>query len=54
MKLILRITLLTLFMSSVLSSAWADEYTETKKIFEDAGASDMFKSAYGYALSDYW
>jgi lipid-binding SYLF domain-containing protein len=50
MKLILRITLFTLFMSLVFSSAWADEYTETKKMFEDAGASEMFKRAYGYAL----
>lgn len=50
MKRILRTTLLTLLMSLVFSSAWADEYTATKKMFEDAGVSDMFKSAYGYAL----
>ena len=50
MKLILRATLLTLLMSLVFSSAWADEYSDTKKMFEDAGASDMFDSAYGYAL----
>lgn len=50
MKLILRTTLLTLIMSLVFTSAWADKFSETKKMFEEAGASDMFKSAYGYAL----
>ena len=42
--------LLTLFLSLVCSTAWADQYTDTKKMFEDAGASNMFTSAYGYAL----
>ena len=50
MKLILRATLITLLLSLVFSSAWADNYSDTKKMFEDAGASDMFDSAYGYAL----
>jgi len=50
MKFILRATLLTLVLSLVFSSAWADKYSDTKKMFEDAGASDMFSSAYGYAL----
>ena len=50
MKLILRATLFTLLLSLVFSSAWADNYSDTKKMFEDAGASDMFDSAYGYAL----
>lgn len=50
MKLILRATLLTLLLSLVFSSAWADNYSDTKKMFKDAGASDMFNSAYGYAL----
>jgi len=50
MKLILRLTLLTLIISLTFSSAWADEYSDTKKMFEDAGIVDMFKSAYGYAL----
>jgi lipid-binding SYLF domain-containing protein len=50
MKLMLRTTLLILFMSLVFSTAWADEYSATKKMFEDAGASNLFKSAYGYAL----
>jgi len=39
MKLILRATLFTLLMSLVFSSAWADKYSDTKKMFEDAGAS---------------
>ena len=50
MKLILRATLLTLLLSLVFSSAWADNYSDTKKMFNDAGASDMFNSASGYAL----
>ena len=50
MKLILRTMLLTLLMSFVFAPAWADEYSDTKKMFEDAGLSDMFKSAFGYAL----
>lgn len=32
------------------ASALADEYSDTKKMFENAGASNLFKSAYGYAL----
>jgi lipid-binding SYLF domain-containing protein len=50
MKPILRVTLFTLLMSLVFSSAWADKYSETKLMFEKAGASNMFNSAYGYAM----
>ena len=50
MKRIIRITLLTLLMSLMCSFAWADEYSETKKMFVDAGIGDMFKSAHGYVL----
>jgi lipid-binding SYLF domain-containing protein len=50
MKLIFRVIVLTLLMSLVFSSAWADKYSDTKKMFEDAGASNLFSSAYGYAL----
>lgn len=50
MKRILQITLLALLMSLVCSLAWADEYSETRKMFEDAGIGDMFKGAYGYAI----
>lgn len=50
MKLMLRIMLFALLMSLVYSSAWADKYSETKLMFEKAGASNMFNSAYGYAI----
>ena len=50
MKLILRTTLLALVLSLVCSFAWADEFSDTKKMFEDAEAANMFNSAYGYAL----
>ena len=50
MKFPLRITLFVLLLSLVFTSAWADDYVDTKKMFEDAGASDMFNSAYGFAL----
>ena len=32
------------------TSALADEYSDTKKMFQNAGASNMFESAHGYAL----
>lgn len=50
MRQVIRTALLILLMSLVCSTAWADEYSDTKKMFEEAGVSDMFKSAYGYAL----
>ena len=50
MKLILQVALFTLILPFMFSSAWADEYTDTQKMFEDGGVSDMFNSAYGYAL----
>jgi lipid-binding SYLF domain-containing protein len=50
MKNILRIVLFTLFFASLVSTAWADKYTDTMKMFTDAGLSSMFETAYGYAL----
>jgi lipid-binding SYLF domain-containing protein len=50
MKQIFRASLLTLLISLPFAAALADEYSDTKKMFEDAGISNMFKSAYGYAL----
>jgi len=50
MKRIIQITLLTLFMSLMCSFAFADEYADTRKMFNDAGIGDMFKSAHGYAI----
>lgn len=32
------------------SPVFADEYDDTRKIFEQAGVSELFNSAYGYAL----
>ncbi len=50
MKRILRTTLLTLLLSLTFSSAWADNYDDTRKMFEGAGLTDLFTSAFGYAL----
>ena len=50
MKLISRAALFVLLISFVASTAWADKYADTKKMFEDAGITKMFNSAYGYAL----
>ena len=50
MKQILRATLFTLMISLPFAAALADKYSDTKKMFEDAGISNMFKTAHGYAL----
>ncbi len=50
MRLILKALIFGLLMSLVCSSAYADDYSDTKKMFQDAGIADMFNSAYGYAL----
>ena len=50
MQQIFRSTLFTLLLTLPFASAWADNYADTKKMFEDAGSSDMFHSAYAYAL----
>ena len=50
MKTIFRMTLITLLFSSLVTSAWADKFSDTEKMFVDAGISDMFNTAYGYAL----
>ncbi len=50
MKLILNTLIIGLFMSIFCSIGYADNYEETKKMFKDAGVSNMFDSAYGYAL----
>jgi lipid-binding SYLF domain-containing protein len=46
------IRLLTLALLALpLASAWADEYSEAKRVFLNAGESrDFFKKSYGYAL----
>jgi len=51
--MIRRFKLLTalLFLISMSGSAWADDYTETIKIFKKAGASSgFFDNSYGYAI----
>ncbi len=50
MKLFVRTALLLLLIVLISSFAWADNYSDTKKMFEDAGIADMFTSAFGYAL----
>ncbi|MBW2475880.1 MAG: hypothetical protein JRE63_00995 [Deltaproteobacteria bacterium] len=50
MKSVLKILTIGLFMTLFCSSASADEYDDTRKMFEDAGIGNMFNSAYGYAL----
>jgi lipid-binding SYLF domain-containing protein len=50
MQLNLRAIFFTLSLLLPATAVLADEYSDTKKLFEDAGASDMFESAYGYAL----
>jgi len=50
MKPIQKALIVGLFMSLVCSNVYADEYADTKKMFEDAGVANLFDSAYGYAL----
>jgi lipid-binding SYLF domain-containing protein len=50
MKFSRKVLLVGFLMCLVCSNAFADEYADTKKMFEDAGISNMFNSAYGYAL----
>ena len=50
MKSMLKTLTVGLLMALFCSSAYADEYADTKKMFVDAGISNMFNSAYGYAL----
>jgi lipid-binding SYLF domain-containing protein len=50
MKSILKTLIIGLLMTLFCSSAYADEYVDTETMFVNAGISNMFKSAYGYAL----
>jgi lipid-binding SYLF domain-containing protein len=50
MKPVLKALTIGLMIVLFCSGAYADEYLDTKKMFEDAGLTDMFSSAYGYAL----
>lgn len=50
MKLLQRSMMLALLLTLLATPAWADKYAETKEMFVDAGKSNLFESAYGYAL----
>ena len=50
MKLKINALVIGLLICLFCTSAYADDYADTKKMFEDAGISNMFSSAYGYAL----
>ena len=50
MKANLPATLFTLMLLLPVTAALADEFSDTRTIFENAGASNMFHNAYGYAL----
>jgi lipid-binding SYLF domain-containing protein len=43
-------TLFPLLLILPIASALADSYSDTKKMFENAGASNLFESAHAYAL----
>ena len=49
MKL-LKALLVGLIMALICTTVYADQYEDTKKMFDDAGIAIMFESAYGYAL----
>jgi len=49
-KFNLRAVLFALVLLLPAAVAMADDYSDTRKMFENAGASNLFSSAYGYAL----
>jgi hypothetical protein len=51
MKLHIRTCLVFLLMALPFARAWADEYSDTIKVFQDAGESGtFFNKSYGYAV----
>ena len=50
MKRFYRFAVLLVALLSMCSTVWADNYAETKKMFENAGVADKFTTAFGYAL----
>lgn len=50
MKFAYRFVVLFVVMLFLSSSAWADNYADTKRMFENAGIKDKFETAFGYAL----
>ncbi len=50
-RLGINLLVVLLLLISSPGGAWADDYTETIKIFREAGASsDFFDDSYGYAI----
>lgn len=50
MKLKLLTAVFPLFLFFNATTAWADNYLDTRQMFKEAGISDMFNSAHAYAL----
>ncbi|MEE4167225.1 MAG: lipid-binding SYLF domain-containing protein [Desulfocapsaceae bacterium] len=50
MRIVLRSALIVFLFAFLCSPSYADEYSETKEMFANAGAANLFDSAYGYAL----
>jgi lipid-binding SYLF domain-containing protein len=50
MKALLKTLIIGLLITLFCSNVYAGEYEDTKKMFVEAGISNMFNSAYGYAL----
>ena len=50
MKYVLRSVLIVLMLVMSVTFVAADGYDETKQMFENAGITELFKTAYGYAL----
>jgi len=50
MKIFYRGFILVVLVAFSAGNAWADKFEETRQLFEKAGITDMFETAYGYAL----
>lgn len=50
MRLFYRLSVVFVALLALCSTALADNYTETKKMFKDAGIVDKFTTSFGYAL----
>src|SRR5210317_369822 len=50
MKIVIQSALIVLMLVFSVTSAVADKYIETRQLFENAGISKLFETAYGYAL----
>lgn len=50
MKIVFQSALITLMLVFYTTLAAADEFIETRQLFENAGITKLFETAYGYAL----